>query len=195
MTSHIFLALGLWRETVEANIAAIAAVDRMRGRSAPDCGHYETWLSYAYLQLDQPDKARGTLTGCGTMATLSPDAQPMMSMDPDNSRAGSFANMRLRYLIDTANWKGEAAQARLPKNAGPGARLDFAFADALRAIGLRDANAASRALAELESVAKEVVDIETRRADPDPTYRVRPTILTLEIQGLRPGRFVERPWR
>lgn len=184
MTSHIFLALGMWRETVAANIAAIAAVGGMRGHSQPGCGHYVTWLSYAYLQLDDPARSLGAVKGCAIRAAASPDDHAEMSMDPDNSQAGSFANMRLRYLIDTADWAGEAARMRLPPNAGPGARLDFSFADALRAIGLRDAKAADRALAELELIAKEVVEIETRRADPDPTYRVRPAIFTLEARGL-----------
>ncbi|QQS49139.1 MAG: hypothetical protein IPM66_11190 [Acidobacteriota bacterium] len=185
MTSHIFLALGMWRETVDANIAAIAAADRMRGRTTMDCGHYESWLSYAYLQLGQADQARSRIGGCNAKATSSPDEHAEMSMDPDNSRAGSLANMRLRYLIDTADWNGELARTELPKNSGPGARLDFAFANALRATGLRDADAAARSLAELESVAKEVIEIETRRADPDPTWRVRPAIFILEIQGLQ----------
>lgn len=184
MTAHIFLALGMWRETVDANIAAIAAKDRMSHRPRRDCGHYETWLSYAYLQLGEVDRARATVAECSAWATASPDADPVMSMDPDNSRAGSVANMRLRYLVDTADWSGEVARMSLPRNAGPGARLDFAFADTLRAIGLRDATVASRAMAALESVAQEVTDIETKRADPDPTYRVRPAILTIQAQGL-----------
>jgi len=105
-------------------------------------------------------------------------------MDPDNSRAASFANMRLRYLVDTADWNGEAAHAALPANSGAGARFDFAFADALRAIGLHDLSASRRALGLLEAAAKEVVDLESQHADPDPTYRVRPEIVVLEVKGL-----------
>ncbi|MGE0815008.1 MAG: hypothetical protein AB7O28_04300 [Vicinamibacterales bacterium] len=183
MTSHIFLALGMWQQTVDANLAANAAVKRMRGAD-PGCGHYPTWLGYAYLQLGQVDLARQALAGCDARAASSPDAAPVMSMDPDNSRAGSLANMRLRYLVDTADWTGEAAGMALPPNAGPGARLDFAFADGLRAIGLKDAAGARQALQRLDAAARDVVALETRRADPDPTYRVRPDIFVLEIQGL-----------
>ncbi|MEZ5292504.1 MAG: hypothetical protein R2745_15590 [Vicinamibacterales bacterium] len=183
MTSHIFLALGMWRETVDANLAANAAVRRMRGAD-PGCGHYPTWLGYAYLQLGQVDRAREALSGCHARASSSPDAAMVMSMDPDNSRAGSLANMRLRYLVDTADWNGEAARMALPPNAGPGARLDFAFADALRAIGLKDAAGARHGLPRLQAAAREVVDLETRRGDSDPTYRVRPDIFVLEVEGL-----------
>jgi tetratricopeptide (TPR) repeat protein len=44
--------------------------------------------------------------------------------------------------------------------------------------------AARQALAELEVVAREVTDIETKRDDSDPSYRVRPEILLLEARGL-----------
>lgn len=184
MTAHIFLALGMWRETVDANVNGIAAVDRMLHRTAPDCGHYQTWLSYAYLQLGQLDNARASVQGCRDRATAAPDAKPVMSMDPDNSRAGSAANMRLRYLVDTADWSGEVAAMSLPRQAGPGARLDFAFADLLMAVGRRDSAIASRAMTALEAAAREVIDIETRRADPDPTYRERPEIFLLQARAL-----------
>lgn len=182
MTSHIFLALGMWRDTVDANLAGMAAIGRMGGN--PGCGHYATWLSYAYLQLNERDRSQAAVQGCVSRAAAAPDDHAAMSMDPDNSRAGSLANMRLRYLVDTGDWNGEIARLALPPNAGPGARLDFAFADTLRAIGLKDAAAAQKALAALQVVAAEVVEIETRGNDPDPTYRTRPAIFILQAQGL-----------
>src|SRR4029079_9540947 len=66
MTSHIFLALGMWQETVDANLAAIADVDRelkSKGRTV-GCGHYPSWLGYAYLQLGQLDKSKSALGVC-----------------------------------------------------------------------------------------------------------------------------------
>lgn len=188
MTSHIFLALGMWPETVDANIAAIADVDRelkAEGKGALRCGHYPSWLGYAYLQLGQMDKARGVLGLCRaafeSQATME---HPGHSMDPDDSLIGSFANMRLRYLLDTGDWSGEIAGWTLPKTAGAGARLDFAFARAMSEIMQRHGAAARQALAELEVIGREVTDIETKRGDSDPSYRVRPEILLLEARGL-----------
>ena len=37
---------------------------------------------------------------------------------------------------------------------------------------------------ELEGVASDVVSIETKKANPDPTYRVRPRIFVLEAKGM-----------
>lgn len=188
MTSHIFLALGMWPETVDANIAAIADVDRelkSKGKAPMGCGHYPSWLGYAYLQLGQMDKARGALVSCRTAFESHAMADhPGHSMDPDNSLAGSFANMRLRYLLDTGDWTGEIAGFILPKTAGAGARLDFAFARVVSEIMQRHGPAAREALVVLEAVVREATDLETKRGDPDPTYRVRPDIFLLEARGL-----------
>ena len=188
MTSHIFLALGMWREVVQANIAAMADVDRVRkaaGKGPVGCGHYASWLGYGYLQLGQLDKARSAVARCHT--ALEADAamdHPGMSMDPDTSLTGGFANMRLRYLLDSGDWTGEIAGWTLPKSAGAGARLDFAFARVLGEIMQGHRDAARQALTELESVGQEVADIKTKSGDPDPSYRVRPAIFLLEVRAL-----------
>jgi tetratricopeptide (TPR) repeat protein len=188
MTSHIFLALGMWQEVVQANIAAIADVDRARkaaGKGPVGCGHYPSWLGYGYLQLGQMDKARSAVALCRaaveSQATMD---HPGMSMDPDESLTGAFANMRLRYLLDSGDWKGEIAGWILPKSTGPGARLDFAFARAMGEIMQGHRDAARQALAELAAVGHEVADIKTKSADPDPSYRVRPEIFLLEAGAL-----------
>jgi tetratricopeptide (TPR) repeat protein len=188
MTSHIFLALGMWREVVEANIAAIADVDRVRkaaGKGPAGCGHYPSWLGYGYLQLGQMDKARSAVALCRAAV----DSQiamdhPGMWMDPDASLTGAFANMRLRYLVDTGDWTGEIAGWSPPKSAGPGARLDFAFARVMSEIMQRHGGAARETITELEAVGREVTDIETKRGASDPTYRVRPEIFLLEAHAL-----------
>ncbi len=188
MTSHIFLALGMWREVVEANIAAIADVDRVRkaaGKGPAGCGHYPSWLGYAYLQLGQKDEARSAVASCrASVESQAAMDHPGMSMDPDASLAGAFANMRLRYLLDSGDWTGEIAGWTLPKTAGAGARLDFAFARVMTEIMQRHGAAAREALAELEAVGREVADIETKRGASDPSYRVRPEIFLLEARGL-----------
>jgi hypothetical protein len=188
MTSHIFLALGMWTATVEANVAAIADVNRTRlaaGKTPVGCGHYSSWLEYAYLQLGNLQSARSALAACrAQMEAALPMGHPAHSMDPDDSVTGSFANMRLRYLLETHDWSGEVAGWTMPTNAGPGAQLDFAFAHALGEIARRNMPAARDAMLKLETVSHSVVDLETKRNDPDPTYRVRPEILMAEAKGL-----------
>src|SRR5580700_4382353 len=51
MTSHIFLALGMWDDEVKANETAMAVVNKERekaGRPRAMCGHYNEWLEYGY---------------------------------------------------------------------------------------------------------------------------------------------------
>jgi tetratricopeptide (TPR) repeat protein len=188
MTSHIFLALGMWPETVAANVAAIADVDRVReAKGVPKlgCGHYPSWLSYAYLQLGQEENARAAVERCRTeLDQRAAEIGPGQAMDPDESLIGSLVNMRLRYLLDTGDWTGEIAGWPLPEHAGPGARLDFAFTQVLREIALGHAEEARGALADLEATAAEVEEIEKRQESPDPTYRLRAEIFVLEAKGL-----------
>ncbi|HEV7744771.1 MAG TPA: hypothetical protein VGO56_07225 [Pyrinomonadaceae bacterium] len=188
MCSHIFLALGMWQETVQSNLAAIAAADRMRkaqSRNPVRCGHYPSWLNYAYLQLGKVNDARMGLDSCrDTLDSEAAVDHPGMSMDPDNGLIGSFANMRLRYLLDTEDWRGEIADWPLPKNAGLGARHDFAFAQALITIERGTADESRQALRAYEAIGREVVDKETKSLDPDPSYRIRPGILLLQGKAL-----------
>ena len=181
MTSHIFLAIGMWTATVDANIAALADVNRAlaaAGKLPVSCGHYASWLGYAYLQLGNVESAKSTLVACrAEMQAALPIEHPAHSMDPDDSATGSFANMRLRYLLETGDWSGEIASWPLPTNAGPGAQLDFAFARALGEIAHGHIAAAQNAVVELKAAARAVVALETKRNDPDPTNRVRPEIL------------------
>jgi tetratricopeptide (TPR) repeat protein len=188
MTSHIFLALGMWQDVVRANIAAMADVDRARkaeGKGPARCGHYPSWLEYGYLQLGQMDKARTAVALCrASVESQAAMDHPGMSMDPDASLSGAFANMRLRYLLDSGDWTGEIAGWALPKSAGPGARLDFAFARAMGEIAQGHRDAGRQALADLEVVGREVGDIKTKSGDLDPSYRVRPEIFVLQVRAL-----------
>src|SRR6267143_6976787 len=53
MTSHIFLALGMWDDVVKANETAMVVVNQLRqkaGKPPLKCGHYNEWLEYGYMQ-------------------------------------------------------------------------------------------------------------------------------------------------
>jgi len=188
MTSHIFVALGMWNEVVRANVAAIAVVNDLRkaaGKVPVGCGHYPTWLNYGYLQLDQPENAKIAVAACRAQLEAEPTAERTgTSTDPDTSVVASYANMRLRYLIDAGNWPDEMASWKLPQTAGAGARLNYEFARFLEELRQGRRAQAVQALTDLEPAAKAVVDLETKNAGPDPTFRVRPQILLMEAEAL-----------
>ncbi|MFV1988111.1 MAG: hypothetical protein ACC682_12580, partial [Gemmatimonadota bacterium] len=67
MTSHIFVAMGMWDAVVEANEnarrVARAAVEA-RGGVPAGCGHSNFWLEYGYLQQGRPEQAKILLREC-----------------------------------------------------------------------------------------------------------------------------------
>jgi tetratricopeptide (TPR) repeat protein len=97
MTSHIFVAMGMWDDVVEANIVARDVQNagfEARGRPPRVCGHYTYWLEYGYLQQGRFEEARNVLDVC----------QERVQAGADPSELTYFANMRARYVLDTGDW-------------------------------------------------------------------------------------------
>ncbi len=98
MTSHIFVALGMWDDVIAANIRARDVQNAQleaRGRPVNVCGHYTSWLHYGWLMRgDAADAERG-MAECH---------QRVMSDDVTDSDVGYFVNMRARQVLDTQDW-------------------------------------------------------------------------------------------
>ena len=103
MTSHIYLALGMWDEVVAANESALALGARRaakRGVQPAGCGHGQIWLSYGYLQLGRHADAKRMVAQC--LAEVRERAQFSESdqFEAEGSSVGTFYAMRLAYLLD-----------------------------------------------------------------------------------------------
>src|SRR5690606_28909353 len=61
MTTHIFLALGLWDEVARQNAIAMQAVTGDSNAMSWTAGHYTRWLQYAGLQQGRWAEARAWL--------------------------------------------------------------------------------------------------------------------------------------
>ena len=75
MTSHIFIALGMWDDVVAANETAVAVTNRSRekrGLPPVSCGHYASWLQYGYLEQGRVAEAKRLLEGCRGQAGSAP---------------------------------------------------------------------------------------------------------------------------
>ncbi|MBD3617563.1 MAG: hypothetical protein HUJ22_13440 [Gracilimonas sp.] len=98
MTSHIFLALGMWEETIDANIVA-RDVQQSRQKELDEeitvCGHYTWWLEYGYLQEGAVDEAKNVLNVC----------RERIEGNPTGSEEWHFSIMRSHYVVDTENWE------------------------------------------------------------------------------------------
>jgi hypothetical protein len=133
MTSHIFVALGLWDDVIAANEQAMRVVNRQRadrGQTPKTCGHYPTWLHYSLLQERRLDEAKRQLDACRRMAADQFSDHP----DPDRSIVPYYAEMRLFHLIDGGRWDAADAVA-IPADRYADARFLLAYGEALAASG------------------------------------------------------------
>ena len=142
MTTHIFLARGLWDDVVETNIRADAVTDRnLARRELPptSCGHYNEWLMYGYQQQGRYDDAEALLMSCFNQAHDERFPERMRQ-----SYAFSYAYMRSLNLADTRNFEGEPAQtvAELGDDGLTG-QLMQAWGSGMAAVGRGDRSAAA----------------------------------------------------
>lgn len=96
MTTHIFLALGMWDEVAKQNEVASGA---QRAHWGP--GHGTHWLTYAYVQQGRYEAARQLLVLLASNAGSPPSAY----------NRGQLANFRARYVLDSERWDGPEANA------------------------------------------------------------------------------------
>ena len=136
MTSHIFVAMGLWEDVVSANVRArdVQNAGLARGgRRANVCGHYTSWLHYGYLQLGRLEEAGDGMAACMTR----------MSDAPRRDEAGYFVQMRARAVIDPGEW-AQAGTISADLSAFPDLALPYDFVDALAALRSGDVNRATQ---------------------------------------------------
>lgn len=141
MPSHIFTRLGLWQESIQANIAAAASAREATLAHQGDFGyqtHAMDFLNYAYLQSGQDAKARQVVADLRNV--------PGASADDIAEQQAEFAS---RDALETHQWKQAAA---LPV---PTVKLSYQdstyFVRAIGAARSGDPKAARADLVKLES--------------------------------------------
>ena len=147
MTSHIFVAMGLWDDLVAANVRArdVQNTGRARAGSGPNvCGHYTSWLHYGWLQRGEVQAAEQGMQEC----------LDRVLAGGDPAEVNYFVNMRARHVIDLGDW--EAAERLSASLSHPG----YHFVNGYAAIRRGDVSAAQAALIRLAEVA---TDAQPRR--------------------------------
>ena len=125
MTSHIFVAMGMWDDVIRANVNATRVQDaaRVRNGAAPNsCGHYSSWLAYGYLMTETQDSADVLMDRCQASQA-----------DPDPDDRAYYAAMRARHVIDTEDWPA-ARQWAFDVSDHPWAHRTYTFATAFAAL-------------------------------------------------------------
>jgi len=149
MTSHIFLALGMWPETVAANRNAQARAAEMMAAHGMTmgmgCGHGAIWLVYARLQEGQDPQ--DDISRCQQTAFDAANLTKATGVigDPEGN-VGSWADMMVRRGVELGKWPDPVS---LPAGHFMYARFTLAYGRMLAA--RHDPKAASAAVAEMKS--------------------------------------------
>jgi len=152
MTSHIYLALGMWPEVEQANIDASDAIVRAMGedmRPRMACGHGGIWLAYARLQ--QGKSVDSQLTECtkvaaDDIASVTKEGRQVWLSGGGEDDVGSAADIRVRRGVETGNW---APRQKLPDGRLNYARFVDDYGDVLAA--RHDSSRAAAALRSLDA--------------------------------------------
>ncbi len=184
MTSHIFMALGLWEDVVRANERATKIVDDRLRRGQRDpvaCGHYNVWLDYGYLQLGRVADATRLLERCRAQGARTPHGPE--TLDPDTY---SFVTMWSHYVCTTGGWADSVAHWAIDPGPSLGARLVYAFTRGFGAARRGDAALARAALDDFRQAQAETERwvAESPDASPEHPELQRTRALGAELEGL-----------
>jgi tetratricopeptide (TPR) repeat protein len=139
MTSHIFVALGMWDETVDANVAALGP-----NRPAWTPNHVSAWLDYAYLQQGRTAEARRLLES----------VRGNLGNPPRRYSRLFILTMRAHYLVASERWADSSiAWAVDTAGTGPVSQAMDAFALGYAALRRGDRAAANEGLRRLGALA------------------------------------------
>ncbi len=190
MTSHIFTAVGMWDEVVEANEVAVEVQNAMRverGMTARNWGHYNYWLLYGYLQQGRNERALELLKAAyaEVQADGKAPTDPMI-LDPDRSLVGSVVQMWARYIIETRGWGGEVAGWSFNSGAAFDPNLTISFIKAMQAADAGMAAEAGQYLAQFKNLRNELNQLVARQEEKAPTdllYLDRLAVMEQELQA------------
>lgn len=159
MTTHIFVALGLWERVVENNRLAVATVRSQRGDQDPApwaCGHYTSWQHYGHLQLAQWREAEALMNACyawveagdvnlgqwGYFASMR--SLHLLEVSPPFGDDGAPDSLWLRWTADVPAGRSENASDGLPDN-----RAVYLSGQGLALLRAGDVRGAREALADI----------------------------------------------
>ena len=147
MPSHIFVRLGMWKETIDSNISAAKAArehgEHLHPGTMPfEALHASDYLTYAYLQIGEDEKVR----------PLAEELSAVKALDVE-SFAGYYALAAIpaRVALERRRWADAAALVVRPANF-PWDR--YAYAEAVtwfaRAVGAARSGHAAEARRDVE---------------------------------------------
>ena len=185
MTSHIFVAMGMWDEVVAANEQAVQVVNRQRatkGEAARQCGHYNEWLVYGFLQRGEIDRADSQIAACRNEAQVELDNSPTeTALELYWSRVFSYSDIALRRAIDGGGWADDAFIA-LPDGKYLKARWMRSYGEMITGRG--DLEKLRAARSRLSALADAIAAGEKSLPDGEPTFEANREVTLHQALGL-----------
>jgi tetratricopeptide (TPR) repeat protein len=165
MTSHIFMALGLWDDVAKANEVAMHVMNvpaKAEGRPLTTCDHYTQWLEYAYYQQGRFRDAEKTLQACQqsvkpSVVWASSHAGQLAEMHSTPAMFGQMLNeslmqMRAIAVVESGDGNGFAAHTAVDTT-GMGSDAGWNdFTDGYAAIERHDLPAVQRSLSAISTL-------------------------------------------
>jgi hypothetical protein len=158
MPSHIFTRLGMWADSVGANLDSAQAARAYAAKHHPDATSFEElhaldYLVYAYLQTEQDDRAKQIVDRLAVMRKTHPAS--------DFVAAYAVGAIPARYALERRAW-GEAATLAIPPASFwaqfPFAEAHLEYAHALGRARSGDLPGARRALDRNEQLRAAITD-------------------------------------
>ena len=142
MTSHIYVALGLWDDMIDANITALNVESGKtvgEGARSREAWHHRYWLTYGRQQQGHIEDAEVLLR----------TARDYLSKSPLPREPSYYGAMYARYLLDTEKWSD--ADKWLAPTGIDIPTPHYPFARAFSAIKLGELEKAQNLLADIQS--------------------------------------------
>ena len=130
MTSHIFLALGMWSDVVTANETAFEIEVKGTNEWSREASHYVHWLHYGYLQQGRYQQAEELLE----------TALRRLNKDTPARERGYYGTLYTQHLVESNAWDSAERWAAPEGVDIPSSNYHFAWA--LEAINRGDLDAA-----------------------------------------------------
>jgi tetratricopeptide (TPR) repeat protein len=157
MPSHIFTRLGLWQESIQSNLGAVAASKEYAAKVHPGAAYYEhlhalDYLAYAYLQGAQDQEAKRVLDELRAIKKVQPEAF---------QAAYAYAAIPARYALERRRWS-EAAALTVQPTGFPWSRFQWAeavthFARAMGSARSGNVDSSRKDIEKLESLQNALV--------------------------------------
>jgi tetratricopeptide (TPR) repeat protein len=151
MPSHIFARVGDWPDSIQSNLASIAATRKTAAMHMGGEGHqYHAmdFLIYAYLQSGREADAAKVIDEVKAM--------PEMEMAGMNMHAFAMSKFPAMYAIELHRWS-DAANLEIYEKADSASRVYTYWARAIGSARSGDQAAARKDLAQIEAIHKEFV--------------------------------------